>query len=516
MISVLRVKAQAAQTQMVQALVSNGGTLTSFGQAANLPLFTDQDFARFVDPQVTGANRTLAIALLRWMPANMRADFTYVESNGSVLSNRAGLGFNIRRIPPSLAANLHLQGSRRMANARSGLRSSLAVAPRRPFSYPPNGGVGGAYIRTYSQQNINAMYGYAIPPCDVSLLSNESGNMYFNAYDSNGDDVVDAGIGTNINSGTYGNGESVPFINAYGTGYLNSGWTNQTQTYGCGTPVGLLYGTLAPPNGNMSVLFTGVPDYDPTQLGLPPATTLWSNGAWNFFNTNPSLYQSNQGSWDGIPSNCTGCSVGRMVTIGQNGVASPVLDGSCYGYCPGSPSTGGDAYWYETVAGQLIAPCENDGSSAQCTIEDSASWVSNVNSSLNIGTAYDAPNDQAAAEGLNLNSSVGDSSATRRSLPPSLPASPASACPPDSDGLCAYPISTTANGKNCTNTAGPHPVYDTGSTKTYYIFKGSKPAELMSTATYTTSFKANGTACVGASIWSPSNPAAQYNDPSLP
>jgi len=69
-------------------------------------------------------------------------------------------------------------------------------------SYPPTGGGGGAYIRTYSQQNINAAYGYAFPPCDVGLQPGESGNMYFNAYAPNGADLLDAGIGTNINAAT--------------------------------------------------------------------------------------------------------------------------------------------------------------------------------------------------------------------------------------------------------------------------------------------------------------------------
>ncbi len=142
------------------------------------------------------------------------------------------------------------------------------------------------------------MMAYAQPPCDVGLQPNESGNMYISAYDSGGNDIIDTGLGTNISQSTQGGnlGRMVAFTTPYNAGDSGHGWTNQAQTYPCGQP--------------------------------------------------PSSLLQNPTTWNGIGSNCGGCSVGRMTTIAQ-----PTLsyDGSCYGYCT---SAGGDAFWIETVAGR--------------------------------------------------------------------------------------------------------------------------------------------------------------------
>ena len=138
-----------------------------------------------------------------------------------------------------------------------------------------------------------------------------------------------------------------PFVNQ-GSGFLSEGWSNESVSYPCGSPVGIMYGTLPPPNSSLSMLATGVPAFDPTQMNLPPATTIWSNAAWNFFAT-PSSLNSSPGTLNGIPTNCTDCSVARMFTLAiQNGNF-----GQCYGGCTGVP----DGRWDNVVAGQLISPC---------------------------------------------------------------------------------------------------------------------------------------------------------------
>jgi len=71
----------------------------------NAPLFSDSDYGAFVDPQVQGDDRRLAIKFLKLMPINKRGDFTYVDGL-RVLSNRVdvarGLQFvakGDRRLP---------------------------------------------------------------------------------------------------------------------------------------------------------------------------------------------------------------------------------------------------------------------------------------------------------------------------------------------------------------------------------------------------------------------------------
>jgi hypothetical protein len=178
------------------ALVSNGGTLTSFSAAINLPLTTDADFGRFVDPQITGTDRTFAIFLLKVMPPGMRGDFVYVNPAGGILSNRLGVASSVRFLPQTRY--------RQTKSARIPSLTHKQIQSINPNSYPPNAFPGGAGIRYYSVQGINAAEGFASPPCDVSLFGSpgagDSGNMYFNAYDSNGNDVIDAGLGANITS----------------------------------------------------------------------------------------------------------------------------------------------------------------------------------------------------------------------------------------------------------------------------------------------------------------------------
>ena len=126
-----------------------------------------------------------------------------------------------------------------------------------------------------------------------------------------------------------------------------------------------------------------------------------TSGAWNFFTT-PTALLSPTGSWNGIPSNCTTCSVAEMFTIATNNIN----DGSCYGYCS---DAGPDGRWDEVVGGELVPSCTQvHNQSAMCTIEyesdgnGGATWAAGENDS-GAGVGFSFPDQQDAIEGINLN-----------------------------------------------------------------------------------------------------------------
>jgi hypothetical protein len=493
------------------ALVSNGGNLHSFSDAVNLPLATDDDFGRFVDPQIVGSDRQKALFFLKLMPANKRGDFVYVSSSGSILSNRASFARGIKFRSTSSVTLPHT-APKQTNESRVGLV--------RPLSYPPTTGTGGAFIRTYSQQGENALYGYAVAPCDVNLPgspgSGDSGNMYFNAYDSNGNDVIDAGLGANNTSqvafGTSGPQQTLTvFTNPANP--AGSGWVNQNQLFACVVAVGIMFGSLPSPNQQYSMIAVGITPYDPAQFTLPPSTTTWSNAAWNFYDT-PAALTIGSGTWNGIPSNCSGCSVARMTTIAQR--VGFTYDGSCFGYCSG----GADAYWYETVGGELVPTCQNSGSSFSCTIEyqSSGSWSGGTVEYPSNGYAigFSATNDQYAATGINL-SPLYNTSQSLRSLPASLPQAPTTVCSPDSAGYCAVLVSQVQTGSCNTGSVNPRgvPIIEYTYSAVYDVFKFQSLRELQETATENGHFGA--AHCLPLSYsWAPNNPATQYGDSNLP
>lgn len=279
-------------------LIANGGSMRSFAEAVNIDL-QDIDYDKFVDSSVVGADRILAVKLLKVMPRGMRGDFVYIGENRRIFSNRPGLAMNVRFAKP--------------------LVPKIAATTRRTMAYPPNFGFpGGAGIRNYTQQGMNAMYGYATAPCDVYFENKDTGNMYFNEYSAtSGGSVLDAGLtqnGTQVPQDPQTT--LTPFINIRGA-YLNDGWTNQNTYYSCGSPVGIMYGTL-PQQPNMAMLATGVPSFDPTTLSLPPSQTTWRQAAWNFFSV-PAELTSSPGTFNGYASSCSGCSIGRMFTLAVDG-----------------------------------------------------------------------------------------------------------------------------------------------------------------------------------------------------
>lgn len=371
------------------ALVSRGGRLHSFADAISANLKTDADFDRFVDPQVTGPDRTLAIKLLRQMPPNMRGDFIYYDGK-RVLSNRI-----------ELTTKAHLSNATPIAGANN---ERSAMSARKTMAYPPTGGSGGPYLRHYSAQGVTAAMAYATVPCDINLTSGDSGYMYFNAYSAgSAGSVEDAGLWVHQNGGP---AYSTPFVNLGSNGgYWYHNWTDEQYQYSCGSPVGIFYGTQM--NG-LSHLLVGIPDYDPTTYSLPPESSTWHHGAWTFWTPNTQL-TSPTGTWEGMTTPCTTCSVARMTTISPGNTSG---DSSCFGLCNGISSTP-DARWDQIVMGEIVDPCNGSSVSYECTIEypTDNSWYGGVNYGSGGGQPgivrySNPPPVNTAIEGLALGSSA--------------------------------------------------------------------------------------------------------------
>jgi hypothetical protein len=483
-------------------LKSNGGTMKSFSDAVNMVL-ADADYDKFIDSSIVGVDRKTALTYLKLMPKNMRGDFTYVDyTTGKVLSNRADLISTIKFKSGAV-------------NASQSAANRVMSSTRQAMSYPPNFGSGGSFIRNYSEQGETAMYGYATPPCDISLASsNDSGNMYFNAYSgSSSGSIVDGGL----SQGSFPNSSQTvnAFVNIAGSGFLFSGWTNESQTWSCGTHLGMMFGTIS--TGTAMMLMVGVPSFDPTQFQLPPATATWFRAAWNFFPI-PSALQSgaSSGSWNGIPTPCTTCYVARMFTIAEPG--SP--DGSCYGDCNNTPT----GRWDQTVGGNLTSNCSQTSQQATCTIEyqSNGNWLGgewDTNSQTGQGgVIFSEANQQSGLEGLNDNyrGSTASTASIGQFVTP-LPVAPAAACTPDSANLCDELMSSSVISQCDTGLLNIHgaPILLSNTRNVFDIFQLQNSLELLEAATETITH--GGTNCATLSTsWSPNEPAVNYGDPNLP
>jgi hypothetical protein len=499
------------------ALASNGGKLHSFAQAQNLLLQTDADYGRFVDSSIVGAARKQAIKFLEFMPPGMRGDYVYIGDGGLVTSNRSDLPAMVK----SVKSNLPLTSTVADASSR-----------KSPMEYPPTSGGGGPFIRVYSSQGINAAFGIADPPCDVNLNQNnhDSGNMYFNAWSPNiTGSVTDAGIGADeYPSSDTTESDVFPFVNSSGTWdpsqYSSQGFVNETNHWQCNTQLVILYGTLASPWQDVSVLVVGPPTYNPMQYQLPQATVTLTNPAWTFFVT-PVWLRSDggegitSGTYQGIPTNCTGCTVAMMYSIGEQ--YGP--DGSCYGMC----GTAGDAAWNEVVMGQLVSPCGSGsltsnsfGLSNPCTIQFAVpnSWEVNYIISGTGGDNLVFPNnDQSGNEGIQDPQYPNLSGAQRVAFtstlqPANLPTAPPTACTPDSYGYCMLTLTApSCTFKEVGPKGDPTPVWTYVQGK-FEVFQQQKYLEYL--GTYTESWNGDGSGC-GQLVWSPANPSTVYNDPDL-
>ena len=428
---------------------------------------------------------------MKIIPQGMRGNVYIVTPSGSVVANQTSLDGGIHFMTPSVSRTIP-SINRQSSNVR-------------PMSYPPTGGAGGAFIRWYSQQGMNAMYGYATFPCDSSYANGDSGLMYFNAYDVNGNDVVDNGLAQNFVGG-YGPQWENAFVRLASGGAVYSGWTNENDNYNCGIPMGIMYGTLAAGGTygeGYSFLGVGGAAYDPTQMSLPPSSTVWIAPAWTFYPT-PSSLQTGVVAWGSDTTNCAQCSVARMFTLAQN---SPGDDGSCFGWCNGAPN----GRWDEVVAGNLISPCDNSVSPFICTIAYQSSWQGGLVTSNN-GEVTSEFSQQSGLEGINTNASgyTTDTAEVGQFASP-LPRAPLYECTTDADGYCAVAGAAVAAGSCNLGTVGGKPITGHITKTPYQIFKMVKLLELQETATETN------TQCSTPSVtWSPANPATTYSDSSLP
>lgn len=349
----------------------------SFALAVGKVLITDADYATYIDPQITGPDRTLAIHFMRLMPANMRGDFVYVSGPGRVLSNHR-----------AFAAKIHFA-------VRQGSQNGSRVPRQFDAAYPCPASVTGPYIRQCSAEGVTAAYGYVTPYCGNTLLqSGDAGELYLGGFGNSGGGI-DAGLA--YNSDNYIN----PYVRTSNAGYIYSGWTNEGVAYQCGQHLGMMYGIL---NSQTAVFMTGIPDEDPTQFYLPPSLVNLSNAAWNFF-VPPSDF-NNPGTWHGNPTPCTNCTAKRMTSIAFGNGNDLGNDTSCFGACSGA----GTIEWDQVVMGQLIQPCsQNPGNSATCTIQyfPDGSWeglIQQYPSAYVSGVYYQAGNYNQFVEGINLGS----------------------------------------------------------------------------------------------------------------
>jgi hypothetical protein len=457
---------------------------------------------------VTGADRTLALKLLEIMPANLRGDFVYV--NGThIVSNRVALKGGVHFAKPG--------------DALYSLRSTEArgqSARRATLSYPPTGGSGGPYIRNYSAQGVNAGSGYATLACDSSLTNGDEGYTYFNSYNATSSgSLVDAGLAVSQFNGS-GPLVANAFINDEGTAVFYGPWTDENYTWPCGTPIGIMYGTIYNP-GPMVVLLVGQPTDDPTAFLLPPTSSTWTHAAWDFIPAPSDLFDGG-GTWSGMSSPCMSCSVAKMFTISP---ASSPSDTSCFGLC--SLSQVPDGRWDQVVMGEMVQPCSQQTNvTATCTVEytTNGSWYGGLNAgpggTLATGnTVYSTNDTNRGLEGIELgrtpivySQGYAVPAGVFRTL---LPVS--SACTPDSLGYCVVSISTTVTGACNTGITGVHgePVYIDSMQRVYEVFQQTSYLQLIETATETSTV--TGPHCVNSSVvWSPGEPSLQYNDSSLP
>ena len=266
----------------------------------------------------------------------------------------------------------------------------------------------------------------------------------------------------------------------------------------------------------LNFLMTGVPTFDPTQFQLPPNTTTWYTAAWDFYPT-PSSLLDGGGTWDGIATPCSQCSIAAMLTMASNSSLSG--NDSCYGACLDYP----EARWDELVMGELIQPCDNTSSTTDiCTIEyttGQGTWYADENAS-NDGEFVSFYNDNSGLEGIDLTSSgLNLMSTAQGKFSADLPASPTASCTVDSQGYCVILTSEPITGSCTTPLKNVHgaPIVLYARSATYEVFQATTTGMLHLVATDTEKTSITLSPCaIGPTNWSPANPATQFNDTNLP
>ena len=337
------------------------GRTPSFTNAANKTLSSDADYGQWINPEITGADRAKAIYFMKMMPPNLRADFVYVDRNGTVLSNRLSLEREVRFKPFNLPNG----------------RSNLSSGTRMPMAVPSTNDSSGPYVREYSQTGDSAALGYATISCGTTNLTPGDGAyMYTGTFDGNW---------TNFDSGLeyYNDKEIKSFVNV-GHHYKQSGWVNP-QTFQCGQHILVWSGVVS---SQLGVLLTGLPVKDPTTTLVPPSTLRLATGTWNFFQL-PTGFTATPATENGVLAQCGSCTEKRMTTIAfgfRNSYTSG--DTSCFGGCFGVATN----HWDQFVMGNLSQPC---GSMAgpnfpnfTCTLWwTQSSWYGGIQKEPNAGVS---------------------------------------------------------------------------------------------------------------------------------
>ena len=101
----------------------------------------------------------------------------------------------------------------------------------------------------------------------------------------------------------------------------------------------------------------GRPDFDPTVYQFPPSSSTWRHAAWNFYPAPPALTQG-FGIWNGLSSECMGCSVAKMFSIGPANPARFVM-----GLCQGN-NVFPNGRWDQVVMGRQSSPAKTTARAA--------------------------------------------------------------------------------------------------------------------------------------------------------
>lgn len=317
---------------------------------------TQREIESYIDPSVVGADRALAIRLMKIMPPTKRGDFIYFDTPQHIVSNRRDLAASVTTRPIAQPVQ------------------SAAAAKRSPRSYPPAPfAATGPYSRLYSKQGITGAIGYVSIPCNAQHLNGaDEGYTYFESVDTL-DHKTEGGL-EHIPGGGGGDGVIRPY-------FSNGTFQNlhNTFTYTCHDgPIGIMKGHLPAPSSQTFIL-TGVPAQAPSSTYLDPNAVRWNKAVWNFFadggNYGPA---GNDGS--GLSTPCTSCYIMKMTTIAQNGL---VADGSYFGIVydqSGRAFLG--IHWEQVELGEIALPCtgqvNNQPGTGTCSLSfltDPSRWM---------------------------------------------------------------------------------------------------------------------------------------------
>lgn len=308
----------------------------SFTNESGLDI-SDSDIDRFIDKDVTGNDRALAMRLMRLMPKNRRGDFLYLDGKGTILSNRDAI------------KNAYLATGVKPPTIRE-TQQARTAAPQ--SQYPPvvSSNDGGAYLREYSVQGITAGFGFVTIPCgDELIFSQDEADTYFGENgEQNGS--TEGGLATVQNPNyyqglsiqLYGRSTALKSSNNPG-GY---GTVQYPTHYNCGTPIELVYGQLQGTNQGYYYASASLPQYSPLYYSIPDGNVLSTNVSYVYLPV-PSDFSDN-GSLFNAQTPCRNCFMRRNTTIAQQTV-NP-WSGECFGFCHGQLTV----RWDQIYMGQLV------------------------------------------------------------------------------------------------------------------------------------------------------------------